>query len=389
MPDPTTFLQGQGIPVPLREIETELDRLWGPAAEQAGGPDIEQPSVTRVVLANVIVAALEEVEDADALRLAETLEAITTQYPSRTIVLRRSTEAEPGKKGQGLSAEIAALCHLPAPGRPQVCSERIELAADPESLDLLPGAIRPLLEPDLHTLLWWRGDPTAHAALFTELAEESTRVILDLPDPSNAPAALVFGLDPEARPQARDLAWFGITPWREVIAQLFDPPATGMLRQIQGLQIKARASKSQASPRASAWLAAWLAGQIGWTPLERSVSSPGQVEATFQGPTGLVQVQLDLEPDSEPDSDAFAHLTGVRIALGPEGQGGAITLERMAPDSEEIRVSPACPPQCDLPRIVLVPEHDASHRVAAVLESSREDPPFHRAQPIAFWLLGL
>ena len=57
MPDSSTdaFLQGQGIPVDPRSIEAELIRLWGPAAERLGGPDLEHPTVTRVVLANLVV----------------------------------------------------------------------------------------------------------------------------------------------------------------------------------------------------------------------------------------------------------------------------------------------------------------------------------------------
>jgi hypothetical protein len=33
------------------------------------------------------------------------------------------------------------------------------------------------------------------------------------------------------------------------------------------------------------------------------------------------------------------------------------------------------------------PELDSAHRVAAALESSRHDPPFQKALPIAMWLL--
>ena len=49
------FLSGQGVPVDLHDVETELTRLWGPAAERAGGPVPEQPNVTRIVLANLVV----------------------------------------------------------------------------------------------------------------------------------------------------------------------------------------------------------------------------------------------------------------------------------------------------------------------------------------------
>ena len=37
------FLSGEGVPVNLHDIETELIRLWGPAAERAGGPVPDQP----------------------------------------------------------------------------------------------------------------------------------------------------------------------------------------------------------------------------------------------------------------------------------------------------------------------------------------------------------
>ena len=52
------FLSGQGIPVALDEIEGELVRLWGPSAGRVGGPDLENPNVTRVALANLVVARL-------------------------------------------------------------------------------------------------------------------------------------------------------------------------------------------------------------------------------------------------------------------------------------------------------------------------------------------
>ena len=57
MPDAMTdsFLAGQGIPVDLGQVETELTKLWGPAAEQAGGPELENPHVTRIALANLVV----------------------------------------------------------------------------------------------------------------------------------------------------------------------------------------------------------------------------------------------------------------------------------------------------------------------------------------------
>ncbi len=183
----TSFLEGQGIPVDLPQIETELAKLWGPAAEQIGGPEIENPHVTRIVLANLVVACL----GGDCESLGPVLETVIARFPCRAIVVRGSNDPD-----RQIHAEVSALCHLPAPGMPQVCSERIVLRSGPKAIDLIPGAVRPLLEADLPMVLWWTGDPRQHEPLFRDLADECSRLILDLPDPVPDAGALRLGLDP-------------------------------------------------------------------------------------------------------------------------------------------------------------------------------------------------
>jgi hypothetical protein len=79
MPDATSlsFLEGQGIPVDLPKIETELSKLWGPAAEQIGGPELENPNVTRIVLANLVVECL----DGNGESLGPVLETVIARFP--------------------------------------------------------------------------------------------------------------------------------------------------------------------------------------------------------------------------------------------------------------------------------------------------------------------
>ncbi len=50
------FLSGQGVPVDLHDIETELERLWAPAAEEVGESGAGHANVTRIVLSNLVVA---------------------------------------------------------------------------------------------------------------------------------------------------------------------------------------------------------------------------------------------------------------------------------------------------------------------------------------------
>ena len=81
MPDASAAptIEGQGIPVELRDVEPELTRLWGPAAEEVGGPEIESPHVTRVVLANLVVECLGDNSQA----LAPVLETVMARFPCR------------------------------------------------------------------------------------------------------------------------------------------------------------------------------------------------------------------------------------------------------------------------------------------------------------------
>jgi hypothetical protein len=84
---------------------------------------------------------------------------------------------------------------------------------------------------------------------------------------------------------------------------------------------------------------------------------------------------------------AGARLLGATLsARGPEGTA-SFRLSRPSVQSSEVVIAVDSPASCTLPRKVLAPELDAPHRVAAALESSRNDPPFDRALPHALWLL--
>jgi glucose-6-phosphate dehydrogenase assembly protein OpcA len=370
------FLSGQGVPVDLHDVEAELMRLWGPAAEQVGGPEVENPNVTRIVLANLVVAA----RKGDGEGLQHVLDVVTARHPSRTIVLQ--TTDEPGRE---VRAEVSALCHLPAPGLPQVCSERIALKAGPSAVHLLPGAIRPLLEPELPFILWWTDDPTANKTLFRDLAGECTRLILDLPDPGASTASIRLGLDPSVCPHARDAVWFGLTRWRELVSLFFDPPGNPeTLERIDYVAIEAVASQDGTPPRLAIWLASWLAGQLGWKAQGAPDRSTGKLSATFQGPTGPVAVSIATQVDPTAPT---ARLRSISLTTrGPEPEMFQIT--RAADGSPEVKINIKSGLFCCLPRTALAPEIEPARRVSAALESSRNDPPFQNALPHALWLLG-
>ena len=380
MPDSPTdaFLTGQGIPVEPGRVEDELSKLWGPAAERAGEPELENPSVTRVVLANLVV----EADEAGAGRIAGALDEVVARFPSRAIVLGRTATG-----GREVSAEVAALCHLPAPGLPQVCSERIVLKAGPGACGLLPGAVRPLLEADLPVVLWWTGDPRPVESLFRSFAGEATRVVLDLPDPGADVEALRLGLDPSIHAHARDSAWFAVAGWREMIAQFFDGPdgpeslAPRPLRDHRGT----RHPRLDGFPRLPVWLAAWLAGQLGWEGLRRSAPDPGRIEATFR--SGDREIAVTIRAEADPSARGVS-LRSLTLELADGGGPSSLRLARPEGCTDDLRVEICSDRVCALPRVVHVPCLDAPRRIAAAMESSRHDPPFRRALPHALWLLS-
>lgn len=376
------FLEGQGIPVSLAKIDSTLEQLWGPAAERVGGPELEHPTVTRVVLANLVVERL--TGDAESLR--PVVETVLGRFPCRALVVRGSKE--PGRK---VSAEVSAVCNLPEPGSPQVCSERIILKAGPEALDLLPGAVLSLLEADLPMILWWTTDPTEHEALYRALAAGSSRVMLDLPDPGASVEALRLGLDADIGGCRRDAVWYGLTHWRELVAQLFDCTThRESLERIDGVKIEAHSPDPSVPPRLALWLAAWLAGQLGWerrgTPELRPDADGSTFHASFQGPEGLIGLEIRTGP--LPDGlPATSRLASVALSSSNDEGAESFRLERPSPESPDVRIHVDAPGYCQLPSTVRADSLDPAQRIAAALELSRFDPPFEKAVPFLLWLL--
>lgn len=365
------FLKGQGIPIDLPRAESELTNLWGPAAQRVGGPELEHPTVTRVVLANLVVYGP-----------TACLEPVVARYPCRTILLLE----DPAAAARGsIYAEVSAACHLPAPGQPQVCSERIALFAPPERIDLFPGAVRSLLEPDLPTFLWWHGDLRGREDLYRSLAADASRALLELEDPGTPSEVLAKALSEKAQPFVHDRAWFGITPWREVIALEFDPPHQRWFEGIDEVEIVALTDR-EGLPRGACWLAGWLIAQLGWTDLRPSGNKgPGSwsYECRNAGKPVSIRIRSRVQADATPPQLASVTL---RVSSGKEPM--TMTWSRSDRKCPEICLTRTLACGTELKRTLLAEEFGGPGRMIAALESSRDDPPFRNATPHALAILA-
>jgi hypothetical protein len=220
------------------------------------------------------------------------------------------------------------------------------------------------------------------SGLYADLADEASRIVLDLSDPGTSTQALQAAMAPKAVESfGRDLSWFGITPWRELVAQFFDPPgAEKSLAHLRDVKITVASPDAHHVPRVGLWLAAWLAGQLGWTGHTARSDGPGRVHAVFQGPAG--PVTLHIQSVEAPHLD----LPEIRALWIDAGPSGTFRLKRVE-GSDDVTASTDAPGLDALARTLRAREWDRARRLAAAFESARDDPPYRAASPWLLWLL--
>ncbi len=207
--------------------------------------------------------------------------------------------------------------------------------------------------------------------MFRDLGDEATRLILDLPDPGTDPAALRLGLDPAICPHARDTSWFGLGRWRELVAQFFDPPIHHeTLARLDSLKIEVAAPTADALPRLAVWFAAWLAGQLDWSPVGVAKRDGGKLAATFRGPSGEIAVAISTT--AAPTLDV-PHLLATTLTTRAVGDQDAESFRLFRTDASalDVHVEIDSNAYCTLPRTVVAGHFDHARRVSAALESAR------------------
>jgi glucose-6-phosphate dehydrogenase assembly protein OpcA len=377
------FLSGIPVPVEPAAIERELAALWKPASEQAGAGG--GAAVTRVCLANLLVVG----DTANNAWHVDTLQRVSARFPCRILW----AQLGPASAGTALTADVTALCHLPSPGNPQVCSEMITLHTSRSDARDLPGAVLPLLEPDLPVVLWWALPADAETAIFDALSELSDRVIVHA-EPLASPAlrtlravpSLRLCLREHAADKATVMVWHTMGHWRELTAQFFDPPQLrDALRGIKTVTVRyATPAGEPTAALPAALYAGWLAGQLQWKPAARR-PAPDGVRATFSDATGRdVSVALLAEAAG---NLAPGRLTAVDITAATAAGRTSFHLVRVVGERTEIRKTLCLSEECTLLKSLPLADHDEAMLLGAAIESQSAASVFPRAAKTALWLL--
>jgi glucose-6-phosphate dehydrogenase assembly protein OpcA len=203
----------------LDRLERELRDLW------ATGPG-EAPK-SRVCLMNLVAAVGSR---AIADRYTAVLDEVTAVLPSRAILVA----LEPDEPTSPLRGTVSAVCTPTADRGGAVCSERIRLDATGSVCARVASAVEALLVPEIPTTLVWLGPVHVDDAVFTAMAENAQRVILDS-EYTTAGSLLELERWSRAepgRPELADMAWTRIAPWQDLCARFFDDPRTSHARAI-------------------------------------------------------------------------------------------------------------------------------------------------------------
>ncbi|MBI5154941.1 glucose-6-phosphate dehydrogenase assembly protein OpcA [Candidatus Poribacteria bacterium] len=297
-----------GVPVELSPaaIERELASMWERRAES--GTE-EAAGVTRITLGNVLWLGTSR----HVPRIRQTFARLVVDYPCRLFLMEFISEHD----GPGIDAYVNAYCFLAGGPHKEVCCEEIHLRFGPRGLDHLPGAILPLLVPDVPSCLWhFTAEPWRYERMIGPLTAIVDRTVCEVAF-FDKPFAGLRDLASN-RSQAHDLAWFRYAPIREQVASLFDDPAAGdLLKQVR--TVRAGWAGAEDDPHAlvaCSLLVGWLAAALGWKPWEGQ-NWPFQYESA----AGPITVEF------------FA-----KAAKRPEDRAGIILFEMECAGGESIRL---------------------------------------------------
>jgi len=326
---PSPFAPSGSVPIPLREVESEL-------ARQVSAQHAAREHPVQLARMSNLVIFCDQREQAESL--AAEVSKVVAIHPARVLLLLGEADA------QDAAVSSAALVRSRHNGTAvDAVSELIALHAAGPAVARLPFAVRALLVGDLPINLWWASNqpPPFAGALLFDLAENAQQIIYDSRgwlDPTRAVAATSHWLDAFARALpggrwrvASDINWRRLKAWRRLLAQALDPTTPG------GAAATTTELLLEHGPHAviQAWeLVAWLTRRLGWTVKAGKVEPGIEIRWAFEAPHGTVsvrirrladvpseirQVRLQCHVDGRPATLAFRPLHATRLELNAEG----------------------------------------------------------------------
>jgi glucose-6-phosphate dehydrogenase assembly protein OpcA len=196
-------------------------------------------------------------------------------------------------------------------------------------------------------------------------------------------------LDDENDPRLGDFTWIRLEPWRQLIAQFFDPsevqPCLDHISQIN-IAYAERRQESGSGFAAALLIVGWLASRLGWQviePLEPRKAGGWTVPMIARGADGKARdIQIRLMPDPSPDAK-FSVRSVELVAIGEHD--GVFRIMRTDKDdlitSSETSVAPY------MSRMVYSRRRSTEEMLGDELQNFGADPVFEDSIRLATRLL--
>ncbi len=167
----------------------------------------------------------------------------------------------------GEDSDVGAQVSIYCPMKKQllhtlVCSEYITLRGTPDALERNSESIANLAVADLPKFLWWKDNPTPTTPLFQNLAHQVHSVIFDSAEFTNSESHLLElqTMIDRGNPVI-DLNWQRVSPWQELTAEAFDPPARRKdITEIDRVDV----NYEKGNPAQALMFLGWLSSRLKW-----------------------------------------------------------------------------------------------------------------------------
>lgn len=309
----SVIIRGEAESVKLENIEKGLTNLWQAAAKSRDGEG-EAP-VMRACVMNLVIYAD---SPSKLAAVTEVVAKLTWSYPCRALVL----VSEPENNQNDMQAWISTHCQQPGGKGQKVCCEQITIRGYGEASERLDSMILPLLVPDLPVVVWWPGDVPLESVILQRILANADRFIADSSKFSDYLAGLgsmAALATSHSNVIVSDFNWSRLTPWRGLIANLFDTPQLlPYLFNMERMEVEFVQPQGEKPNLAMAvLLVGWLACKLNWQPAF-ALKQRGRNFTLILNQNGQ-PLSIDFKVTAEANSDPGC-VTGIKIVASNDNK---------------------------------------------------------------------
>jgi len=318
----------------------------------------------------VVVAADQEAAEAAATTIAD----LAAHHPCRAIIVLDEPAGE-----SRIDAVVTSYSHEVMESVNSLY-EQVFLRARGAAAEHIPSLVEALLISDVTTYLWWTGSPPLKEERFRSALAIADVLIVDT-GRLERPYEGFMGLAEISRSHPRlsigDLHWARVRPWREILAQSFNPiDRRGFLRGIGAVGID-YVGDGRGNRSAAVLLTGWLAATLGWTLRRAAGGVGGVVVAHFEAPEGR-SVEIAMRP-VERTGFVSGDLMAVRLEAASGGRTFSMTSQRDLEHHLQV-ITAGTLGGVDLPpRSLTMPSLDDASLINQLLVSALGDEVFKRS----------